>query len=47
MDKKVTLRASRALHKVSSVMKLSLGTSMNQGDYFDTSIITIGLKLRE
>jgi hypothetical protein len=36
------LKASHALHKVSTEMKLSLGASVNQGDYFDTSIIKIG-----
>jgi hypothetical protein len=40
--KKIPLKASRALHKLSTEIKLSLGASMNQGDYFDTSIIKIG-----
>jgi hypothetical protein len=45
MNKKVTLKASRALHKVSTEMKemkLNLGASVNRGDYLDTSIIKIG-----
>jgi hypothetical protein len=42
MGKKVTLKASRALQKVSTEMKLSLGASLNKGHYFDASIIKIG-----
>jgi hypothetical protein len=42
MGEKWPLKASCALHKVSTEMKLILGASMNQGDYFDTSITKIG-----
>jgi hypothetical protein len=40
--KKWPFKASRALQKVRTEIKLSLGASMNEGDYFDTSIIKIG-----
>jgi hypothetical protein len=40
--KKWPLKASCALHKVSTEMKLSLGASLNRNDSFDTSIIKIG-----
>jgi hypothetical protein len=39
--KKWPLKAARVLHKVSIEIKLRLGASMNQGDYFDTSMINI------
>jgi hypothetical protein len=42
MGKKVTFKAFRALQKISTEMKSSLGASMNQGVFFDTSIIKIG-----
>jgi hypothetical protein len=40
MGKKVTFKGFCALHRISTKMKLSLGASMNEGDYFDTSKIT-------
>jgi hypothetical protein len=42
----VSFKSFRALYKVITEMKLSLGASINQGDYVGTLIIKIGYQWR-
>jgi hypothetical protein len=42
MDEKVNFKGFSCPSKTDTELKLNLGASMNQGDYFDPSIIKIG-----